>query len=1128
MILTRTTIKIFLLFATYWLFNISFSYSQTNTGVPGACGAGNPLLKNNSTPSPLNGNGSMGQSFNQSACGLNYVAFTQVVQTRYASSAGCGTGPCSWSVSGLPPCTSPVSGGSIVYALCSYQSGPPVGTITITNPLGNTQSYSAGPIGVSGDKCWTSLGEIGTAVYRWDVTPSIAGNGNYAFSFSGFSNPSFEIDGATIFIAYRDLNATYDGSLIFWDGAMATGAFNGPVSTLSQTLGGFNVCATPSTATAFMITSDHQNNIAPSHNSEMNGVVYSFPNSFSNFQVKPTSLVAGQTTSAFYDSNIYNGNGTGDCFLWGMAGLYYQSSCTGCTPTGLAGTQSSTPSACGSSNGTATVNPSGGILPYTYVWNPAVAGNTNTANGLAVGSYNVTIYDATGCSTPVTIVVGGAATPAVTATSTQTGCTVVNGTATANPSGGNGAYTYSWNTTPVQNTQTANNLPAGTYIITVTDANSCTAQTSVVVSATNAPTVTASSTQSGCTVANGTATANPSGGTGAYTYSWNTAPVQNTQTANNLSAGIYTVTATDVNGCSAQTSVTVTNTNGPTVTAIGTPAGCTAANGSATATPSGGTGSFTYLWSTTPVQITPTATGLGSGNYTVTVTDANGCSSATTVSVSTTGNVPSTTASANNTVSCFGGTNGSATATPSGGTGAYTYHWNSSPVQNTQTASNLAAGNYSVTVTDANGCTASSTVAITQPLAAVTAVSAQTNVLCNGGTSATATVTPSGGTPGYTYTWNTTPVQSAQTATGLSAGTYTVLVKDSKGCTKTATVTITQPALLAATTTPTNVLCNGGSNGSATATPSGGTPGFTYTWNTSPVQSTQTANNLSAGNYTVTVKDANGCTKKTPVTITQPAPITYTVSGNDSVCKGNTTLLTANAIGGTPAYTYVWNPATQTSSSVVVNPTSSSNYSVAITDANGCVSLSQVFHITVLPAPNALFDTASTGTFGSTFAFSDLSTPSVTITAWNWNFGDNSSSSTQQNPVHTFPGSGVYTITEVVFNQFGCPDTFKITVNISEGIIIPNVFTPDGDGVNDVWYIPNSGMKEFHVAIFDRWGAKVFETTADEIRWDGHSTSGHLLSDGTYYYVLKAILKSGGGEKDYSTTGYVTLLTKKQ
>jgi gliding motility-associated-like protein len=100
-------------------------------------------------------------------------------------------------------------------------------------------------------------------------------------------------------------------------------------------------------------------------------------------------------------------------------------------------------------------------------------------------------------------------------------------------------------------------------------------------------------------------------------------------------------------------------------------------------------------------------------------------------------------------------------------------------------------------------------------------------------------------------------------------------------------------------------------------------------------------------------------------------------------------------------------------------------------------------------------------------------------------------------------------------------------ITINEGIIIPNVFTPDGDGVNDVWYIPNSGMKQFSVEIFDRWGTKVFETTADQIRWDGRSSSGKLLSDGTYFYVLKAYLKEGNGEKNYSTTGYVTLLTKK-
>jgi gliding motility-associated-like protein len=162
--------------------------------------------------------------------------------------------------------------------------------------------------------------------------------------------------------------------------------------------------------------------------------------------------------------------------------------------------------------------------------------------------------------------------------------------------------------------------------------------------------------------------------------------------------------------------------------------------------------------------------------------------------------------------------------------------------------------------------------------------------------------------------------------------------------------------------------------------------------------------------------------------------------------------------------------------------------------------------------------------FGETYSFSDLSTGG---SSWYWIFGDGTTS-TLQNPVHTFPGAGTYTVTQVVYNQFGCPDTFKLILDFNDGILIPNVFTPDGDGVNDVWYIPNSGMKEFHVDIYDRWGLKVFETTADEIRWDGHSTSGKLLSDGTYYYVLKAILKSFNGDKDYSTKGYVTLLTQKR
>ena len=674
-----------------------------------------------------------------------------------------------------------------------------------------------------------------------------------------------------------------------------------------------------------------------------------------------------------------------------------------------------------------------------YSWNTGA--NTQTINVTTAGTYIVTVTSLSGCTTgsaSIVVTVNAGPTPSITANGPvnfcQGGSVVLDA--------GAGYSGYLWSTGP--NSQTITVSTSGTYNVIVTDANGCTGTTSINVTVNSIPSVSASATQTGCTVANGTATANPSGGTAPYTYLWSN--LDPNQTANNLPAGTYNVTVTDANGCTATTSVNVITANGPVVSASSTQAGCTVANGTATANPSGGTAPYTYLWSNG--DLNQTANNLSSGTYNITVTDANGCTAVTSVNVTTAAGPTTTTAAIGN-VTCSGLSNGSASSTPSGGTTPYTYSWNTTPVQNTQTATGLGQGNYIVTVTDANGCTA------------------------------------------------------------------------------TAAVTISQPQALANATSVTNIICNGGNNGSATSTPSGGTSPYTYSWTTSPVQNTQTANGLSQGTYTVTITDANGCTTQSSVIISEPPAITLAVSGNDSLCSGDTATLAATPGGGTPAYTYVWVPGPQNGASINVSPNTNTSYTVSMTDANGCVSNAQIFNVSVLPSPTALFDTASNGMYGSVFLFNDLSTPDTTITAWFWDFGDGSTS-TAQNPVHTFPGSGTYTVTQVVFNQYGCPGTFLIVIDFSEGILIPNVFTPDGDGSNDVWYIPNSGMEEFHVVIFDRWGAKVFETTADEIRWDGRSTSGKLLTDGTYFFSLRAILKSGAGIKNYSTNGYVSLLTKKK
>ena len=307
----------------------------------------------------------------------------------------------------------------------------------------------------------------------------------------------------------------------------------------------------------------------------------------------------------------------------------------------------------------------------------------------------------------------------------------------------------------------------------------------------------------------------------------------------------------------------------------------------------GGTAPYTYNWTPgTPTgDGTVSVTGLTPGVWTCTVTDNVGCSTTRDFTITQPTAISTATAAQTN-VSCNGGSNGSASVTPSGGAGGYSYSW--SPSGGTAaTATGLSAGTYTVTVTDANGCTATRNFTITQPTTISTATAAQTNVSCNGGSNGSASVTPSGGAGGYSYSWSPSG-GTAATATGLSAGTYTVTVTDANGCTATRNFTITQPtAIITATAAQTNVSCNGGSNGSASVTPSGGAGGYSYSW--SPLGGTAaTATGLSAGTYTVTVTDANACTATRnftiivldtvkPVVVTQNRTVYLSAAGTATV-----------------------------------------------------------------------------------------------------------------------------------------------------------------------------------------------------------------------------------------------------
>jgi trimeric autotransporter adhesin len=314
--------------------------------------------------------------------------------------------------------------------------------------------------------------------------------------------------------------------------------------------------------------------------------------------------------------------------------------------------------------------------------------------------------------------------------------------------------------------------------------------------------------------------------------------------------------------------------------------------GSASVTVSGGISPITYLWSNGGTNATET--GLTAGVYTVTATDANGCTSADTLTlISPPQLIASVTASTN--VTCNSLSNGSATAAASGGSGSSTFAWSSGGTAATETG--LAAGVYSVTVTDSVGCTAIDSVTITEPDTLMMTIASQIAPSCFGDINGTATVATTGGTAPYAYIWSSGG--TAATETGLGAGSYGVVVTDSLGCTDTLNIIVSQPNPLLISTSSTNPTTCGGNNGSIDLTVTDGTPGYTYLWSNS--STSQDISGLGAGSYTCVVTDTNGCVDSSSISLTDPiGPVVTMGSLQSTICVDDAPLtLTGTPAGGT-------------------------------------------------------------------------------------------------------------------------------------------------------------------------------------------------------------------------------------
>lgn len=589
-------------------------------------------------------------------------------------------------------------------------------------------------------------------------------------------------------------------------------------------------------------------------------------------------------------------------------------------------------------------------------------------------------------------------------------------------------FTYAW--TNGFASQDISGLPANDYLVTITDANGCHTTTGATITEpASALSVSLLSTDKLCNggINNGSIDIMAQGGTPSYTYLWSNGAM--TEDISNLTTGFYSVTVTDSLGCNVVTSATINQPSLLMQSGIVTDASCFGSStGAVSATAGGGSAPYTYAWSNGSTS--DNILNVPAGVYTLTVTDNNGCTNPANYTVNQPATYPSISFLTTQ-VSCFGGSDGSIDMTPAGGTPGYNYQWfnasNSVMPITLQDLTGIPSGSYTVEVTDSKGCSVSGNVSITQPSAPIKDNPTLTHILCYGQATGSIISGISGGTPSYTYSWSNGA--STPNLTNVVAGTYTLTVTDSKGCTDQYTYTLNQPAAaLSMTLTPNAVKCFGDASGSVVSAVQGGTIPYTYSWNTGSAASS--INNLLAGTYTLTVTDANGCVLTNNAVVTQPAQaLTTTNTHTDVNCHdGSNANVDVTTIGGTTPYTYVWWNST---SQIMVNTTEdlsnipASTYVVHVFDANNC----QTFDTITVTQPAAVL--AITAVMDDVDCFGAASGAlDATITGGTMPYGFTWSNG-QTSEDLTGIGAGSYTL--IVTDQNGCTEnaTFDVIQPLS-------------------------------------------------------------------------------------------------
>jgi gliding motility-associated-like protein len=708
----------------------------------------------------------------------------------------------------------------------------------------------------------------------------------------------------------------------------------------------------------------------------------------------------------------------------------------------------------------------------------------------------VTVTDAQGCSanTAATIIEPLALMPGTSggAVSCFGGNDAI---ATASATGGISPYTFLWSTG--QTSAQASGLSAGPYSVTLTDAQGCSATTTGNIPEPGLLVVnTLAGTVSCFGGNNASASASTSGGTSPYNFLWSNG--QTTAQIGGLSAGSYTVTATDAHGCTAVQWATVDQSALLVSTAFPDETTCFGGNDGAVSIQSnGGQAPYQYQWSNG--QTGTSISGLPAGPYSVTITDAFGC---TTLNTALVNQPPQLTLSAApGAVSCFGHANGTLNASLSGGTGPYTIEWSNG--QNGFMATGLLAGTYSLTATDAHGCTGSSIGVVNTPTALQSSTTTQ-DPACFGSANGLATLHLSGGTPPYSYQW-----QNGQTGTSaqqLSAGNYQVTATDAQGCTQTNSVSLGQPTAVSGTIQALEAGCFGAATGQAWVSPVGGTPPYTFTWQNG--ETTAQISGLPSGWYGLTITDAHQCPGTAQIWVGQPWPLLIDPFALPVSCPELADgMASATASGGVAPYSFAWSNG---QSGPEISALAMGAYTVTATDAHGCTAVAEETVETELPieVDLGLDQTFFLGDELVLTAHTNLPPGEILDYSWSGTGGAiQCADCFQYQFVPLESGCERVLVTSV----HGCQASDEVCFKLRPGrhIYVPNVFHPDDSGDNDFFTIySDASVKQIlYLNIYNRWGEQLFQanniqTNHEPSGWDGNFR-GNPMNPGVFVWVAE-------------------------